>query len=154
MAGECHLGVGCVEGRGDRDLVLCSRRDVEGSLPHYWHVEMMHDRHLQHCAVTAVPYPDISHLQTLTPLVIITVVKGLYVKQYREPIVLASLGALLDSSEPVVPVSVRARGDGAGIIEQSDLYLCLVVGSVFVCLKGMINVNPVSLNTNTQQVCC
>ena len=54
MAGECHLGVGCVEGRGDRDLVLCSRRDVEGSLPHYWHVEMMHDRHLQHCAVTVI----------------------------------------------------------------------------------------------------
>ena len=78
---------------------------MEGSLSHYRHVQMMHD----------------GHLQSFTALVVITVVKGLDIKQYRESIVLPRLGALLDGSKPVVPVSVGARGDGAGNRELSGL---------------------------------
>ena len=65
MAGECHLGVGGVEGGGDGDLVLCPGGDVEGSLPHYRHVEVMDDRHLQNCLVTTVQYGKGSKISPL-----------------------------------------------------------------------------------------
>ena len=60
----------------------------------------------------------LNYLQSLTALVVITVVKGLDIKQYRESIVFPRLGALLDGSKPVVPVSVGARGNGAGSRER------------------------------------
>ena len=42
-----YLRIGCVEGGGDGDLVLGARSDVEGALPHDWHVQVMHDGDLQ-----------------------------------------------------------------------------------------------------------
>ena len=42
-----HLRIGRVQGRGDRDLVLGARRDVEGSLPHDGHVQVMNYCNLQ-----------------------------------------------------------------------------------------------------------
>ena len=42
-----HLRVGRVEGRGDRNLVLSAGRDVEGSLPHDGHVQVMNYCNLQ-----------------------------------------------------------------------------------------------------------
>ena len=42
-----HLRIGRVEGRGDRNLVLGAGRDVEGSLPHDGHVQVMNYCNLQ-----------------------------------------------------------------------------------------------------------
>ena len=88
--------------------------------------------------------PVISHLQPLAPLVIVAVVKGLDIKQYGESIVFPSLGAFLDSSKPVVPVSVGAGWNGAGMRGGELCAVCY--GGHYVCLcvyNGMINVDPV-----------
>ena len=42
-----HLRIGCVECRGDRNLILSAGRDVEGPLPHDWHVQVMNYCNLQ-----------------------------------------------------------------------------------------------------------
>ena len=42
-----HLRIGRVEGRGDRNLVLSAGRDVECSLPHDGHVQVMNYCNLQ-----------------------------------------------------------------------------------------------------------
>ena len=42
-----YLRIRCVEGWGDRNLILSAGRDVESSLPHDWHVQVMNYCNLQ-----------------------------------------------------------------------------------------------------------
>ncbi len=66
------------ERRRHRDLVLGAGRDVEARLPHDWHVQVVHQ----------------GHLQALGALVIVAVVERLDVEQHRVPVVLARLRTL------------------------------------------------------------
>ena len=51
------------------------------------------------------------HLQSLAPLVVVSVVEGLDVEEDAESVLLAGLGALGHGVEPEGPVGVGAVGD-------------------------------------------
>ena len=61
-----YLVCGCVQSGRYGDLVLCARRNVEGSLANDRHVQVMYNR----------------HLESLAPLVVVPIVVRFDVKQH------------------------------------------------------------------------